>query len=324
MKLWKNNLPQKSQSIISINNNKNDMKKLSINSLELNKNNPINRTSKESNEKSNDSIIKLINNKNISFISSSDEEKSAIKNENLRNSKKNVDNLFLNKNKEFNNILITTFPSGFDSKQKIKKSNNKTIYPKIQTKENPILKSVSSFAFNKYKKYKFKTTNSLSPLQTNTILNKWREDFHKIFLKTIKRTKADVSSTFQRCNRNKNRLRIKIERNLKKKIVINSKSVKDNNKKNNIVEENNNINENINNDNNIEGSSERKKNGIMAKTLQIETSSITSSPIKLNTNYSVSPKRKFLITAEQNSGPSSISSKSINNKFDSSQANIKI
>ena len=192
MKLWKNNLPQKSQSIISINNNKNDMKKLSINSLELNKNNPINRTSKESNEKSNDSIIKLINNKNISFISSSDEEKSAIKNENLRNSKKNVDNLFLNKNKEFNNILITTFPSGFDSKQKIKKSNNKTIYPKIQTKENPILKSVSSFAFNKYKKYKFKTTNSLSPLQTNTILNKWREDFHKIFLKTIKRTKADV------------------------------------------------------------------------------------------------------------------------------------
>ena len=324
MKLWKNNLPQKSQSIISINNNKNDMKKLSINSLELNKNNPINRTSKESNEKSNDSIIKLINNKNISFISSSDEEKSAIKNENLRNSKKNVDNLFLNKNKEFNNILITTFPSGFDSKQKIKKSNNKTIYPKIQTKENPILKSVSSFAFNKYKKYKFKTTNSLSPLQTNTILNKWREDFHKIFLKTIKRTKADVSSTFQRCNRNKNRLRIKIERNLKKKIVINSKPIKDNNKNNNTIEENNKIIENINNDNNIEGSSERKKNGIMAKTLQIETSSITSSPLKLNTNYSKSPKRKFLITAEQYSGPSSISSKSINNKFDSSQANIKI
>ena len=342
MKLWKNNLSQKSNSINQSNNN---MKRLSVKSIELNKYNPISRKSKGSTIKSNDSIIRLINNnniKNLSFYSSSEEEKSIAKIDNANDMAK-TENFFRNNENKSQNLLITTFPTVFDIKSKSKKRNNiKSIYPKIQTKENPILKSVSSFGFNKYKKSQFKVKKAFTPIQqNNTILNKWREDFHNIFLKTIKRTKADFSNTFQRCIRNKNKLKIKFENKLKKIKIKNkvSKENKDNNNnKNDAINNNtannlnenvisvtineNNINESIENNgiNNYEISSERKKNNI-TKGFQIETSSILSSPVKTN-KFSISPKRKFIISTEQYSG-SSISSKSIN-KFDYSQPNIKI
>ena len=70
MKLWKNNFIEKSNNI----NLSNKKKKLSINSIELDKNNPINKSNKENTEKNNDSIIKLLSNnntnKNLSFYSS--------------------------------------------------------------------------------------------------------------------------------------------------------------------------------------------------------------------------------------------------------------
>ena len=322
MKLWKNNLSQKSNSINQSNNN---MKRLSVKSIELNKYNPISRKSKGSTIKSNDSIIRLINNnniKNLSFYSSSEEEKSVAKIENVNGMAK-TENFFRNSENKSHNLLITTYPTVFDTKTKSKKRNNiKSIYPKIQTKENPILKSVSSFGINRYKKSQFKVKKTFTPIQpTNTILNKWREDFHNIFLKTIKRAKADFSNTFQRCIRNKNKLKIKFENKLKKIKIKNkvSKEFKDNNK-NDIINNNtvnnlngnvisvtineNNINESIENNgiNNNEISSERKKNNA-TKGFQIETSSIPSSPVKTN-KFSISPKRKFIISTEQYSGSS--------------------
>ena len=285
MKLWKNNFSQKSKNIIIHPNN--NLKKLSIKSLESSKYNPINinLTSKESNRKSSDSIIKYINNnnnnnKNISFYSSSEEEKSTIKFENIKNNNTKTDNLFRNKNKEFQKLLITTSPAAFNIKSQKNINNNKInntiIYPKIPMKMNKISKSLSSLKFNKYRNnpFKIKIKKGLSHLQTNnTILNKWRDDFHKLFFKSIKKTKADFSNTFQRCVRNKNKLKIYNGKKIKKKIIINTKLSKENN---NLNASNN--NEIFINDNN-EISSERKKNGIK-KGFKIDTSSIPSSPLK--------------------------------------------
>ena len=311
MKLWKNIIPKKSESIIQQNNNS---KKLSIRSIELNKYNPINMTSKESTD-NNDSVIKLINNtKNISFYSSSDEEKNPVKIENLKNKTITTENEFRNKNKEFEKLLISTSPDKFHIKKKRNYFNNniKTIYPKISSKKDKVLKSVGSFGYNKYRRNQFhlKNKKAFTPLLShNTILNKWREDFHKLFFKTIKRTKAEFSNTFQRYNRNKKKLKL-----FQKKIVINTMSSKDINANN--ANEANKNNE-INNTNEI--SSERKKNG---KGLQLEASSIPSSPLKLN-NFSKSPKKKFVISTEQFSAMSSLSSKTLN-KYDYSQTNVKM
>ena len=326
MKLWKNNFSQKSKNIIIHPNN--NLKKLSIKSLESSKYNPINinLTSKESNRKSSDSIIKYINNnnnnKNISFYSSSEEEKSTIKFENIKNNNTKTDNLFRNKNKEFQKLLIATSPAAFNIKSQKNINNNKInntiIYPKIPMKMNKISKSLSSLKFNKYRNnpFKIKIKKGLSHLQTNnTILNKWRDDFHKLFFKSIKKTKADFSNTFQRCVRNKNKLKIYNGKKIKKKIIINTKLSKENN---NLNASNN--NEIFINDNN-EISSERKKNGIK-KGFKIDTSSIPSSPLK-TINFSKSPKKKLIISTDQYSAQSSISSKSVN-KFEYSQTNIKV
>ena len=156
MKLWKNNFIEKSNNI----NLSNKKKKLSINSIELDKNNPINKSNKENTEKNNDSIIKLLSNnntnKNLSFYSSSEEDITGRKIDNMKNIKKN-ENLFRNNEKKFQNLLITTFPTVNDINTKSNKLNNiKSMYPKIKTKENQFLKSVSSFGLNRYKKNQFK------------------------------------------------------------------------------------------------------------------------------------------------------------------------
>ena len=344
MKLWKNNI---SKSLLK-NNIK--IKRLSIKSLELNKNNSINKINngineksnlinkkiKELNEKSNDGIIELVhNNKNSSFCSSSDEEKNLTKNSNLKQTRK-IENLFRNKNKKFQNILITTFPTGNQQKSKSKKINNiKSIFPKINP-ENKFFKSVSTFGFNKNRKKAYKFKNSFSPLQyNNTILNKWREDFHKIFVKTIKKTKADFSITYHKFYRNKNKVKKKFEKKVAKKLIIKSISVKDKQKFSNksiIFEANDKINNNTTENNKIEIltnkdyknneiNPEIKKN-LIKRRLSIETSSLPSSPMKPN-NYPKSPKKKYLYSNEQYSVPSSFSSKSLN-KFDYSQTNIKL
>ena len=119
MKLWKNNLSQKSNSINQSNNN---MKRLSVKSIELNKYNPISRKSKGSTLKSNDSIIRLINNnniKNLSFYSSSEEEKSIAKIDNANGMAK-TENFFRNNENKSQNLLITTYPTVFDTKTKYK------------------------------------------------------------------------------------------------------------------------------------------------------------------------------------------------------------
>ena len=338
MKLWKNNFIEKSNNI----NLSNKKKKLSINSIELDKNNPINKSIKENTEKNNDSIIKLLSNnntnKNLSFYSSSEEDITGRKIDNMKNIKKN-ENLFRNNEKKFQNLLITTFPTVNDINTKSNKLNNiKSMYPKIKTKENQFLKSVSSFGLNRYKKNQFKIKKNFTPINSNnTILNKWREDFHKIFFKNIKRTKADFSNTFQRFYRNRNKLKLKSENRNLKKIIIKSITSKGNyesnnrnntNEKNNIPKNNNititindnKINENIETNNINEISSERKKN--ITKGLQLDTSSNPPSPFK-QINFSKSPKKKYLITTEQQYSASSNSSKSLN-KFDYSQQNIKI
>ena len=303
MKLWKNNKTLKtSYDLKHIDN----LKKLSIQSNQSFKYNPINKTNQSKESSRN------ISKNDISFYSSSSEEK------NIESSKKDkkIEKIFRNKNKEFQNLLITTTPGSFHSKQK---NNNKklynTIYPKIPTKENrnKMLKSVASFAYNNKNRKNYKIKKKFNPLRTNnTILNKWRDDFHKLFFKSIKKTKQDFLSTFQKFYRKKKKIKINLEKNILKNVKI-----KINNNTNELSNS-----ENLESNNN-EISSERKKIALL-KGLQIETSSLNSSPFKTNNNFSNSPKKKNKISSEQNSPQSSVSSKSFNKFEDSQPNNIKL
>ena len=306
MKLWKT---------INPHNSKKD-KRYSMKTSDFKKSNPINDSRKESYD-NNESIIKLVNkSKNNSFISSSEEERSHIKIDNLKR-KTMTESLFRNQKREFQKILMTTPEQLYLKKKKSYFNNNiKTMYPKINNKNrnNIVRKSVS---YNKYRRNQFRIKNqkAFTPLLShNTILNKCREDFHKLFFKSIKKTKDEFISTFQRYNRIKRKLNL-----CQNKLINNGKKpLKDINI--NYTSETNKTNNNNENINTNEISSERKKNG---KTLQIDTSSLISSPLKSNNNYSKSPKRKFIMSTEQLSGISSLSSKTVN-KFDYSQINTKI
>jgi hypothetical protein len=303
MKLWKTIIPETT---------KKDIKRLSMIPSDFKRSNPINISDNS------ESIIKLVNkSKNISFYSSSDEERNHIKIDTLK-SKTMTDNLFRNKNREFQKILMSTSPEQLHLKQKKNYLNNniKTTYPKINNKKGKGLKSFSSYGYNKYRRNQFRIKNqkAFTPLLShNTILNKCREDFHKLFFKSIKKTKAEFTSTFQRYNRIKNKLKI-----FQKKLIINNnKPSKDINFNINFTSEAN--NNEITNTNEV--SSERKRNG---KGLQIDTSSIISSPLKSNNNYySKSPKKKFIMSTDQLSTISSQSSKTVK-PFDYSQINTKL
>jgi hypothetical protein len=303
MKLWKTIIPETT---------KKDIKRLSMIPSDFKRSNPINISDNS------ESIIKLVNkSKNISFYSSSDEERNHIKIDTLK-SKTMTDNLFRNKNREFQKILMSTSPEQLHLKQKKNYLNNniKTTYPKINNKKGKGLKSFSSYGYNKYRRNQFRIKNqkAFTPLLShNTILNKCREDFHKLFFKSIKKTKAEFTSTFQRYNRIKNKLKI-----FQKKLIINNnKPSKDINFNINFTSEAN--NNELTNTNEV--SSERKRNG---KGLQIDTSSIISSPLKSNNNYySKSPKKKFIMSTDQLSTISSQSSKTVK-PFDYSQINTKL
>jgi hypothetical protein len=303
MKLWKTIIPETT---------KKDIKRLSMIPSDFKRSNPINISDNS------ESIIKLVNkSKNISFYSSSDEERNHIKLDTLK-SKTMTDNLFRNKNREFQKILMSTSPEQLHLKQKKNYLNNniKTTYPKINNKKGKGLKSFSSYGYNKYRRNQFRIKNqkAFTPLLShNTILNKCREDFHKLFFKSIKKTKAEFTSTFQRYNRIKNKLKI-----FQKKLIINNnKPSKDINFNLNFTSEAN--NNELTNTNEV--SSERKRNG---KGLQIDTSSIISSPLKSNNNYySKSPKKKFIMSTDQLSTISSQSSKTVK-PFDYSQINTKL
>ena len=306
MKLWKNISLNKDHDMKQIDN----IKKLSLKSTESIKFNPINKTNQSNESKI---LLKHLNKKDISFYSSSSEEK------NMESSKKDqgLKKLFENKNKEFQKLLITTTNPGSFSKHKNNNNSNRTIYPKIPTKENrnKIFKSISSFAYNKNKRnFKIKLKKGFTPLQpNNTILNKFSDDFHKIFFKSLKRAKQDFSSTYQKFYKRKKRIKINFEKKILKNLKINNKNEIDNSDNNNL--------ETLNYNNDI--SPERKKNPIL-KSLQLEESSLNTSPYQANNNnFSKSPKKKIILTVEQYSQQSSMSSKTFN-KFDCSQPEIKL
>ena len=301
MRLWKNIKPNYKIGQKTIN------KKITIKSLDLEKHNPINKTRKESieKEKSSESSINLSNKQNQSYDSSLEEEKSYIKNKNIKN--KTTDS-FSRNYKGIKSLLITSSRNGAKSRQNKLKRNIKTIYPIIRSNNN-----------NKYRRnvLKFNFKKTFSQFQSNnTILNKWRDDFHKLFFKSLKKTKADFSSTIQRCSRNQNKLIFNHKKKFKKKLKINNKPLFDNKIKNSIMRENN-KNENINNDDINNLSSDRKIYDT-AKELHLNIS-IASSHRKTS-NFQNS-KKKYILSTDQFSS-SSNSTRSVN-KYEFSKTNNK-
>ena len=299
MKLWKN---------IKADNKVKKDNKTELKLLLSDNQNPINKSikdSKEEKEKRSESSINFTNNfQNQSYSSISEEEKNITKSNFKKQGK--LEQLSHRK-------LITSSQKG---KFKNNKFNNniKTIYPKIQNKNS---KTMSRLYLDNIKygrnRFKLKMKKTFSPLlSNNTILNKWRDDFHKLFSKSIRNIKTDFSNAIKYYNKSRNRLKNNMsEQKLKKQLMITDLPFSE---KKLIEMSNNKENSTLNLYDNNEINSDRKK---YAKSSGIQ---LTTSPYNTN-NFSKSNK-KYLYKNEQYSS-SSFSSKTLN-KFEVSKINNKI
>ena len=117
-----------------------NLNKLAIKTNEINVFNKTNGISKESN----DTILQLINNnQNLSFYSSSEEEKS---------NNKNDENLLSKTKNGFEDRLISQSTGPFNLKTKndiLNKNIITTTYNPIKTKDNKLLKSITTFSNHK-------------------------------------------------------------------------------------------------------------------------------------------------------------------------------
>ena len=281
MKLWKNIMPEK--KVINRPNRIKDI--ISFKSSTLNNHkNQLNLSLKERTQKNEK------NETEESFKSSSDEENSK-KMVNDLNIKTIQNNLTVN---QFNTLKLISKTSisdflGNKKAEKNKINNIKTIYPSIPSR-------------NKYKenngfKKKIKKTYYSTLYNNNSLLAKLRDNFNKLYNKSLKKTKEEMIQVLK-----KHKLK-----NLKKKIKI--KIFSSNKTKKNTI---NSINDNNNNDTIY--SPDTQKTSYPA-----DNSGYSSSPMR---NYYANQRQKNLLNSDIFI-ESSASSKSAN-KFEFSRNDLKM